>query len=381
MSYQIDNLTIHRFRGLRNVELSGLGRINLIVGPNNSGKTTVLEAVSTFCQPLDVWAWLGAASWNREVPPQGVSMPERTRWLFPNDMGMSRGEFGDAEYGTRVSGAGRCPILEVRALGEEITQFTNGTDHSSPSSTAPPLPSAAIRSGHGLRLYVEPSAAMHFGPEIQSFGPVTQYFELWEGEAFVVRGPTNKRFSIPTEWVNVLSHHVRFQTAAWLGQAFVERRKDSALEMIRHFDPGIRDVELVTSGGSTGVYVDHEQLSRPAPLMTFGSGLQRLLDMALAVEAAAGGALLIDELEIGIHRDALGRVFPRLVEACKLRDVQLFATTHSLEAIDAILPPDEADCGEIVAFRLGQKDGRPFAKRTAGDMLHDLRYGGGLDVR
>ena len=50
--FALDRLTIQRFRGLRDLTLSGLGRVNLLVGPNNSGKTSVLEAIALFCQPL-----------------------------------------------------------------------------------------------------------------------------------------------------------------------------------------------------------------------------------------------------------------------------------------------------------------------------------------
>src|SRR5258708_5894012 len=39
-------LTIDNFRALRHFEMRGLGRINLIVGTNNCGKTSVLEALN-----------------------------------------------------------------------------------------------------------------------------------------------------------------------------------------------------------------------------------------------------------------------------------------------------------------------------------------------
>lgn len=42
----LENVTIHQFRGLRDLELKDLGRINLLVGINNSGKTSVIEALS-----------------------------------------------------------------------------------------------------------------------------------------------------------------------------------------------------------------------------------------------------------------------------------------------------------------------------------------------
>ena len=42
----LDSLTIGAFRGLRDVKLEGLGSVNVLVGDNNSGKTSVLEALA-----------------------------------------------------------------------------------------------------------------------------------------------------------------------------------------------------------------------------------------------------------------------------------------------------------------------------------------------
>ena len=39
------SLKIENFRCFQNFELQQLGRINLLVGKNNSGKTSILEAV------------------------------------------------------------------------------------------------------------------------------------------------------------------------------------------------------------------------------------------------------------------------------------------------------------------------------------------------
>ena len=41
----ISSLNINGYRGLENFEMTGLGRINLLVGTNNSGKTSVLESI------------------------------------------------------------------------------------------------------------------------------------------------------------------------------------------------------------------------------------------------------------------------------------------------------------------------------------------------
>jgi recombinational DNA repair ATPase RecF len=67
--FALDRLTIRKFRGLQDRTLDGLGRINLLVGPNNSGKTSVLEAIAIFCQPLDLRGLLDATRRREALTP------------------------------------------------------------------------------------------------------------------------------------------------------------------------------------------------------------------------------------------------------------------------------------------------------------------------
>ena len=39
----IKRLVIHRFRGIRQGTLEDFGKINVLIGPNNSGKSAILE--------------------------------------------------------------------------------------------------------------------------------------------------------------------------------------------------------------------------------------------------------------------------------------------------------------------------------------------------
>lgn len=41
----IRSLMLENYRGFRHFEMTGLGRVNLIVGANNAGKTSILEAI------------------------------------------------------------------------------------------------------------------------------------------------------------------------------------------------------------------------------------------------------------------------------------------------------------------------------------------------
>jgi len=42
----ISSIKIEAFRGVKEGQVDGLGPINILVGPNNSGKSTCLEAVA-----------------------------------------------------------------------------------------------------------------------------------------------------------------------------------------------------------------------------------------------------------------------------------------------------------------------------------------------
>lgn len=77
----INEFTIHRFRGVQDVKLEELGQINLLVGVNNSGKTSVLEALSIFCDPLSPRKWSSVAV-QRETS-SSLSRIDRLLWLFP----------------------------------------------------------------------------------------------------------------------------------------------------------------------------------------------------------------------------------------------------------------------------------------------------------
>ena len=54
MALILDSLEIHNFRGLKELCIDRLGRVNLLTGKNNVGKTSVLEALRLYANPGNV---------------------------------------------------------------------------------------------------------------------------------------------------------------------------------------------------------------------------------------------------------------------------------------------------------------------------------------
>jgi recombinational DNA repair ATPase RecF len=81
----LDSLEIRQFRGLSELRIEHLGRVNLIVGKNNVGKTTVLEALSLYARPGDpkvLLELLRVCSKRPQAACFGRCPANRNRWLF-----------------------------------------------------------------------------------------------------------------------------------------------------------------------------------------------------------------------------------------------------------------------------------------------------------
>ncbi|HBQ97206.1 MAG TPA: hypothetical protein DD761_01545 [Cyanobacteria bacterium UBA11691] len=67
------SVKIENFRGLQSLELQDLGRLNLLVGANNCGKTSILEAIQLLCSPDDIESFIvsmetrGESSYNYQI--------------------------------------------------------------------------------------------------------------------------------------------------------------------------------------------------------------------------------------------------------------------------------------------------------------------------
>jgi AAA15 family ATPase/GTPase len=76
-------------------------------------------------------------------------------------------------------------------------------------------------------------------------------------------------------------------------------------------------------------------LERLVPLPLMGEGMTRLASIVLAIAEAQNGVVLIDEIENGFYHSLLVKVWQLVAEAGRLFNTQVFATTHSLECIQA----------------------------------------------
>ena len=81
--------------------------------------------------------------------------------------------------------------------------------------------------------------------------------------------------------------------------------------------------------------VSIEGHASPIPLASMGDGMTRVLQLVLSLFAARGGVLLLDEFENGLHYSVHLQVWKLLLRLAKELNVQVFATTHSQDCVQA----------------------------------------------
>jgi len=377
MTQVFDYLQITGYRGLEMAELSQLGAVNIFVGNNNSGKTSLLEAISILCNPLDPFRWLEVSQrrlYLGRTPMVFRPDLEAMKWIFPQKIGSLSSESYQGQM--LIKSSGNTPVSEIEARLVEI--YGVGSEKNSQEKINDDILSSetdAIIPGIELEIITQISEQISlFSPEKE---PRAAVFQFWENERFIQRKRNQQLIKNATIFPSYSSSEPILDK---LSQIILQEEdgKVKVLELIRSFDDNILDIEITsTPTARATLYIKHKDIGF-APLYIFGDGFKRTLMIALTALTTANGVLLIDEIETSIHVSALSRVFSWLIKTCNHLNTQLFVTTHSLEAIDAMLQP-EITTDNVVAFRLNSQGEAP--QRFSGNLLHRLRSERGLDVR
>ena len=395
----LETVTIHQFRGLRDLELKDLGRINLLVGLNNSGKTSVLEALSVYCHPLDIKVWLSTAGQReQDMRVYRTRLLHALKWLFTHK---SVSILEPDKPIILISSTGLFSVKKLMASYEEMEEIwlsegsnirnlsneeeiENDNEQEIENEDTP-----RVRKGIKLKIGVFPDDDYQLSLLGEPSDLITDFL-LWEDERFY-RLSGKREPSLKTSVVTPSSHRSEVSQFSLLNEATHQYFKADVVKLLQQMDNNISDIlfllppdiEMLLPSESINsrfnIYIQHEKLGL-APVSTFGDGIRRLLHIALKLASVKGGILLIDELESTIHTEALQNSFQWLVKWCTEMDVQLFATTHSLEAVDALLEVTESD-SDLVLYRLEPKEGKTKVVRHDGHRLRRLREELGQEVR
>ncbi len=329
-------LELTNYKAHKDLVLTGLGRVNIFAGPNNAGKTSVLEAIYLLTQQSEVQGLLDMVSRRGKLRQDPV--PRLLYELIPQTIKIS-GTF-DRVLASIESDLDK----DSDAVGDK-----NGY-----------IGSVLMKSSYGE--YAQSSE--------------THFFAKRELQRVYSKNPRILCRSILS---SPFSMHDPSVLARVYERAVEKGCKDKVLDFLRKWvDTDLKNIELANE--FQRFWVSHQDPSRNLDLTHFGEGMQRVFMIALVFADAENGVVLIDELENALHTSLLLDFSRFLHELAIAFRVQVFVTSHSKECIDAFVTNDFR-LDEVSTFTLVQRNGQTVSIRRSGPELADLLEIGDVDMR
>lgn len=365
---------IKSYRGLRNSTLPDLQQINIIIGENNSGKTSLLEAIQLF-DHKDILTNLISIARRRE--PQ-MLLGIRGR-MQPFDMFLYSFSMQDQDKEILVSAYsdryGECTAGISAEYGREILLRENLSEAEWKRYQSYCDEDETARFLEGEYHFERKECIQgefYFNEAMRS------PYDWPDGKAETGRRPVLAAGARRILYTSPIDLYTNKAISASLYKGMLAEEKKRLLELLRMFDERIVGVEMGMRYGEPMTFIELCDTGL-VPISTFGDGLKKVLTLASSIVKARRGVLLIDEFETGIHKRALMQLAQWLTAAAKRYEVQIFLTTHSRDAIDALLSAQQ-DYDDVSAYRLEHYKGHIYVKQFRGTELYQLARNQGMDI-
>lgn len=325
-------LNIKSFRSIKNLELSDLGQFNLLIGRNNCGKSTVLEAM-----------YLAAGA--PQIPlfavniGRGASTVQNEGFvtLF-NDFNIEKPfsvAYSEKDYSRSIEVSAvkvdRIPQLIMRGTPQELSRIGYYEIKVNANKMSNPYTVRYNQNGDTSESYVFSDSEIKLLTDDKSVRPVQFITADWQNS-------------------NVVDY---------IDNLVVNKQKDALIQNLQKIDERIRDIQI---GNNNFIYIDIG-LSKLMPIQFIGLGARKFITIASIVSSQKDGVLLIDEFENGLHFETMDVLWNAVISMCRERNIQILATTHSYECIESFV--NAASDGNV--YRIERKEDEHKAIRYSAE--------------
>ncbi|HLP46280.1 MAG TPA: AAA family ATPase [Candidatus Kapabacteria bacterium] len=341
MKYQ--DLTIENFRGIEKLEINDLKRINLLVGRNNCGKSSILEAfflLSGMSNPK----LPGVIHKNRDLI---ITNDEDFSYMFTNlDFELPILFNGKLDGGMRS--------LKISPLYTDLHSQKNEEKDLKNQQESFTASTNIIHQVEGIKLEFRDSRGQNFHGQV-SLKESTFSF------------PRSYKEELKCSFLNPKAHTIN--PSKQIENLVVQKKLDTVIAELKKIEPAVVDIRLGADSGL--IYVD-VGIEKMLPMNIMGDGMRRILTLLTVLLETKDGILLIDEIENGLHYTSIKVAWKALIAACKEYNVQLIATTHSYECIEALVDVYtelEPEGDDIRLFRIDREGKKHTAFSSSTQVL------------
>ena len=287
----LNSFYIKNYRLFKELRIDSLKKVNLIIGKNNVGKSSLLEALFIWlCNGLV--PSLACSSWRgRKWIIKDADDPVKVYHFFSalfNDTGDSSGEnsmsIGENEQNAYAISLDREILTIQKANGEkEIVRLTDFKT-------------------------------------IFSKSRLNELFKNSNIEIIMPSGGSDES-ALSDDWSRIA----------------LSSKEDHVIESLQIIEKDIEKIAFIReSPDRQKAIVKLRNREKPFDLRNMGNGVTHILEAVLALVNCENGALLIDEFETGLHWSVQAELWKIIFDMAYKLNIQIFATTHSRDTLWAL---------------------------------------------
>ena len=327
----IDNLTISGYRRYENLMLDPLGRINIILGNNNVGKTSILESV---------FAWACGKSM---VPFVRVPLT-RCRYMFYQSQYIMMEELLSAVHD-------RSSVPFYMSFSGSIDGKNESFEHKiDPYALLSEYDSSYKSSEGRIDWPINDSTLQSTSSHNMPWSGITQVPIAKWTITHNQKDPVDADLVFPFQNIaNVKPFHnakfvdlLAFTSMAEIVQIYASLKRQqlliSVVEQMHSVFPDIAGFDMIPypDGSQSPVSIVKKD-GTMLPIFAYGDGVQKWFYLIGSFVLHRGSIICIDEIDVGFHPTAQKEFCSHVIRTAMENQVQLFLTTHNIEFIDEFL--------------------------------------------
>jgi Predicted ATPases len=326
----INSIDIKNYRNLDGLQIDSLAKVNLITGKNNTGKSTLLEAITIYASKFDLRVLFELLEERGENFKKNVDNATNTNIqalssLFTNrTVGFNKSNL--ISIGQIINPLSFNPELINQTVSLRFVRYlddrrTTGNETIQIRKVIEDEDNLVADFKVGLQINIGEKSSIVQLADDRLFPPIR------------FRNSSNIENSESFQFIRTRNIYRETNGKLWDNITLTEKEQ-LVIETLKIIEPLVERIAFI--GESPGNRTSVIKLSNNTvifPLRSMGDGINRILTIILALVNADNGYLLIDEFENGLHHSIQEKLWDIIFNLSNKLNVQVFATTHSDDCI------------------------------------------------
>lgn len=338
------DIQIKNFRCFEDTKIEGFQRVNLIGGKNNSGKTALLEAIYFCILPTPK-----SILFLKKLRNEFLSVESKHSYKYWDNLFFNRDNYQTIQLISHFQIPSNIERLDIDGL-VNISSINTPKNYLHDLDIQSLDYSVDSSLGYSSQLIVDSMFGNDFWETKAKNTLRKRYLSEIEitpnqkssGILYKAGSKYNQKYGknidcflkqIPIFFPSSFAKISNQELARNFDLAILNDQSDQILTILQKLDPTIAEIRSLTIN-EPDIYLRRKG-ENFLPISLFGDCFNRVLDIILRIINSKNSVCLIDEIENGIHYQNQREFWRSLFKLAVELDVQIFATTHSLEMIQA----------------------------------------------